>query len=73
MVETSRFIRGINPKSQIYNRMTKIQLPEINESEQTITNLITAMPDVYYQAPWIDLEAKHKEKAITHLLDWWLI
>ncbi|RUS99839.1 hypothetical protein DSM107003_04230 [Trichormus variabilis SAG 1403-4b] len=27
----------------------------------------------YYQVPWIEVEAKHKEKAITHLQDWWLM
>lgn len=37
------------------------------------SDLITAMPDVYYQVPWIEVEAKHKEKAITHLQDWWLM
>jgi UV DNA damage endonuclease len=31
------------------------------------------MPDVYYQVPWIEVEAKHREKPITNLLDWWLI
>ncbi|MBD2570717.1 UV DNA damage repair endonuclease UvsE [Anabaena lutea] len=37
------------------------------------SDLITAMPDAYYQVPWIEVEAKHKEKAITHLQDWWLM
>ncbi|AFZ55818.1 UV DNA damage repair endonuclease UvsE [Anabaena cylindrica FACHB-243] len=37
------------------------------------SHLITAMPDAYYQAPWIEVEAKHKEKAIAHLQNWWLI
>ncbi|MBK1988952.1 UV DNA damage repair endonuclease UvsE [Sphaerospermopsis aphanizomenoides BCCUSP55] len=37
------------------------------------SDLITAMPDAYHQVPWIEVEAKHKEKAITHLQDWWLM
>ncbi|MGM3307089.1 UV DNA damage repair endonuclease UvsE [Anabaena sp. WFMT] len=37
------------------------------------SDLITAMPDAYYQASWIEVEAKQKEKAITHLQNWWLI
>ncbi|MBE9005925.1 UV DNA damage repair endonuclease UvsE [Fortiea sp. LEGE XX443] len=37
------------------------------------SNLITAMPDIYHQAPWIEVEAKHKEEAIAYLRDWWLM
>ncbi|BAY11680.1 UV DNA damage repair endonuclease UvsE [Calothrix sp. NIES-2098] len=37
------------------------------------SDLITAMPSVYYQAPWIEVEAKHKEEAIARLRSWWLI
>jgi UV DNA damage endonuclease len=37
------------------------------------SDMITAMPSVYYQAPWIEVEAKHKEAAIAHLRSWWLI
>jgi UV DNA damage endonuclease len=37
------------------------------------SNLITAMPQVYHQAPWIEVEAKHKEEAIAHLRSWWLM
>ncbi|MBE9049665.1 UV DNA damage repair endonuclease UvsE [Nostocales cyanobacterium LEGE 11386] len=37
------------------------------------SNLITAMPNVYHQAPWIEIEAKHKEEAIAHLRSWWLM
>ena len=37
------------------------------------SDTITAMPSVYYQAPWIEVEAKHKEEAIAHLRSWWLI
>ncbi|MDB9376208.1 UV DNA damage repair endonuclease UvsE [Nodularia sphaerocarpa] len=37
------------------------------------SNLITAMPQAYHQAPWIEVEAKHKEEAIAHLRSWWLM
>jgi UV DNA damage endonuclease len=37
------------------------------------SDMITAMPSVYHQAPWIEVEAKHKEEAIAHLRSWWLI
>ncbi|MDZ7963311.1 MAG: UV DNA damage repair endonuclease UvsE [Aulosira sp. DedQUE10] len=37
------------------------------------SELITAMPSVYHQAPWIEVEAKHKEEAIANLRSWWLI
>ncbi|MBD2209720.1 UV DNA damage repair endonuclease UvsE [Nostoc linckia FACHB-104] len=37
------------------------------------SDMITAMPSVYYQAPWIEVEAKRKEEAIAHLRSWWLI
>lgn len=35
------------------------------------SDLINAMPDVYRQAPWIEVEAKGKEEAIAHLRSWW--
>jgi UV DNA damage endonuclease len=37
------------------------------------SDMITAMPSVYHQAPWIEVEAKHKDKAIKDLRSWWLI
>ncbi|MBW4644239.1 MAG: UV DNA damage repair endonuclease UvsE [Goleter apudmare HA4340-LM2] len=37
------------------------------------SDLITTMPSVYHQAPWIEVEAKHKEAAIAYLRSWWLI
>jgi UV DNA damage endonuclease len=27
----------------------------------------------HYQVPWIEVEAKHKEKAIAHLHSWWVM
>lgn len=54
------------------------QLVHISNGEQAFndrkhSDLITAMPDVYHQAPWIEVEAKHKEEAIAHLRSWWVI
>ncbi|GBE90654.1 UV DNA damage repair endonuclease UvsE [Nostoc cycadae] len=37
------------------------------------SDLITDMPDIYYQAPWIEVEAKRKEEAIAHLRSCWLM
>ncbi|MBD2106387.1 UV DNA damage repair endonuclease UvsE [Nodosilinea sp. FACHB-13] len=36
------------------------------------SDLITAMPSSFRQAPWIEVEAKHKELAIAHLRQTWL-
>lgn len=54
------------------------QLVHISNGEQAFkdrkhSNLITAMPQIYHQAPWIEVEAKHKEAAISHLRSWWLM
>ncbi|RUR72681.1 UV DNA damage repair endonuclease UvsE [Chlorogloeopsis fritschii PCC 9212] len=54
------------------------QMVHISNGEQAFndrkhSNLITAMPSVYHQAPWIEVEAKHKEEAINHLRSWWLM
>ncbi|MBD2499431.1 UV DNA damage repair endonuclease UvsE [Anabaena azotica] len=54
------------------------QLVHISNGEQAFkdrkhSNLITDMPSVYHQAPWIEIEAKQKEAAIAHLRSWWLM
>ncbi|WP_026732482.1 UV DNA damage repair endonuclease UvsE [Fischerella sp. PCC 9605] len=54
------------------------QMVHISNGEEAFkdrkhSDLITVMPSVYYKAPWIEVEAKHKEEAITHLRSWWLI
>jgi UV DNA damage endonuclease len=54
------------------------QMVHISNGEQAFndrkhSNLITAMPSIYHQAPWIEVEAKHKEEAIIHLRSWWLM
>lgn len=54
------------------------QLVHISNGEQAFndrkhSDLITDMPNVYHQAPWIEVEAKQKEEAIAHLRSWWLM
>jgi UV DNA damage endonuclease len=54
------------------------QLVHISNGEQAFndrkhSDLITDMPKVYYQAPWIEVEAKRKEEAIALLRSWWLM
>lgn len=54
------------------------QLVHISNGEESFrdrkhSDLITAMPSVYREAPWIEVEAKHKEEAIAHLRSWWLM
>lgn len=36
------------------------------------SDLITVMPESYWEAPWIEVEAKHKEAAIAKLREDWL-
>ncbi|WP_445631188.1 UV DNA damage repair endonuclease UvsE [Nostoc sp. DSM 114167] len=53
------------------------QLVHISNGEQAFndrkhSDLITDMPHVYYQAPWIEVEAKQKEEAIALLRSGWL-
>lgn len=42
-------------------------------SDRKHSDLITDMPTVYREAPWIEVEAKQKEEAIAHLRSWWLM
>ncbi len=54
------------------------QLVHISNGEEAFqdrkhSDLITAMPSVYRFAPWIEVEAKHKEEAIAHLRSWWFM
>ncbi|MBP5973288.1 UV DNA damage repair endonuclease UvsE [Brasilonema sp. CT11] len=53
------------------------QLVHISNGQQAVgdrkhSDFINAMPSVYQQAPWIEVEAKSKEEAIAHLRSWWL-
>jgi UV DNA damage endonuclease len=54
-------------------QLVHISNGEVAFNDRKHSDLITAMPSVYHQAPWIEVEAKHKEKAIAHLRSWWLI
>ncbi|NMF66904.1 UV DNA damage repair endonuclease UvsE [Brasilonema octagenarum] len=53
------------------------QLVHISNGQQAFgdrkhSDFINAMPNVYREAPWIEVEAKSKEEAIAHLRSWWL-
>ncbi|MEH2072504.1 MAG: UV DNA damage repair endonuclease UvsE [Nostoc sp.] len=53
------------------------QLVHISNGEEAFndrkhSDLITDMPSVYHEVPWIEVEAKRKEEAIAHLHSWWL-
>ena len=41
-------------------------------NDRTHSDLITQMPSSYRNAPWIEIEAKHKEQAIAKLREEWL-
>ena len=54
------------------------QLVHISNGEEAFTDrkhsdFITAMPSVYREAPWIEIEAKAKEQAIARLQAEWLV
>ncbi|MBD2519146.1 UV DNA damage repair endonuclease UvsE [Nostoc sp. FACHB-973] len=54
------------------------QLVHISNGEEAFndrkhSDMITAMPNVYHEVPWIEVEAKHKEAAIADLRSWWLM
>ncbi len=40
--------------------------------DRSHSDLIQTMPSAYADAPWIEVEAKHKELAIAHLREHWL-
>lgn len=53
------------------------QLVHISNGDQSFldprhSDYITQMPSAYWQTPWIEIEAKHKEKAIAKLREEWL-
>lgn len=53
------------------------QLVHISNGQEAFTDrqhsdFITAMPSVYHEAPWIEVEAKAKEGAISRLQSEWL-
>jgi UV DNA damage endonuclease len=54
------------------NQMVHISNGREKFGDRAHSDLITAMPDVFRFAPWIEVEAKHKEIAIAKLQTEWL-
>ena len=54
------------------NQMVHISNGRERFSDRAHSDLIFAMPDVFRFAPWIEIEAKHKELAIDKLQSEWL-
>ena len=54
------------------NQMVHISNGRTHFNDRAHSDLIATMPKVYRHAPWIEIEAKHKELAIGRLRDEWL-
>ncbi|HEX2639314.1 MAG TPA: hypothetical protein VHL50_02030, partial [Pyrinomonadaceae bacterium] len=54
------------------NQLVHISNGREHFNDRAHSDLIAAMPEVYRNAPWIEVEAKHKELAITGLKNDWL-
>lgn len=54
------------------NQLVHISNGRKNINDRAHSDLIFTMPDVYRHAPWIEIEAKHKEIAIAKLQNEWL-
>jgi UV DNA damage endonuclease len=54
------------------NQLVHISNGREHFNDRAHSDLIAAMPDVYLNAPWIEVEAKHKELAIAGLKSSWL-
>ncbi len=54
------------------NQLVHISNGRKNINDRAHSDLIFTMPDVYKHAPWIEIEAKHKEIAIAKLQNEWL-
>jgi UV DNA damage endonuclease len=54
------------------NQMVHISNGRTHFNDRAHSDLIATMPTVYRQAPWIEIEAKHKELAICKLQTEWL-
>lgn len=54
------------------NQMVHISNGRERFSDRAHSDLVFMMPDVFRFAPWIEVEAKHKELAIVKLLKEWL-
>ncbi len=54
------------------NQMVHISNGRTHFNDRAHSDLIHTMPEVFRHAPWIEVEAKHKELAIGKLQDEWL-
>ena len=54
------------------NQLVHISNGRTHFNDRAHSDLIVAMPAVYRFAPWIEVEAKHKELAIGKLTDEWI-
>ena len=54
------------------NQMVHISNGRTRFGDRAHSDLIFKMPEVFRRAPWIEVEAKHKEIAIAKLQDEWL-
>ena len=54
------------------NQMVHISNGRTHFNDRAHSDLIFTMPEVFRHAPWIEVEAKHKEIAIKKLSDEWL-
>lgn len=54
------------------NQLVHISNGRDKFGDRSHSDLISVMPDVYRFAPWIEIEAKHKEFAIRQLQNGWL-
>ena len=54
------------------NQLVHISNGRENINDRAHSDLIVTMPEVYKFAPWIEIEAKHKEVAIAKLQNEWL-
>ena len=54
------------------NQMVHISNGRTHFNDRAHSDLIHTMPEVFRHAPWIEVEAKHKEIAIAKLQEEWL-
>ncbi|MEP7211562.1 MAG: UV damage endonuclease UvsE [Acidobacteriota bacterium] len=54
------------------NQLVHISNGREHFNDRAHSDLIATMPSVYRFAPWIEVEAKHKELAISKLTDEWI-
>lgn len=54
------------------NQLVHISNGRTGLNDRAHSDLISTMPEAFRSAPWIEVEAKHKEKAIQKLQNEWL-